>query len=232
VKALISIHDVMPETLDRVRWLIGQLQENGHRAITLLIVPGRHWTAEDIRQLAAWSAEGIELAAHGWHHQAKHVRGIRHRLHSALISRDVAEHLALNTDEIVGLMCRSAAWFTQQGLPLPTSYVPPAWALGALPQPRWQALPYRRIEVTRGILDTASGQLDALPLVGFEADTRLRANFLRVWNRFQTRQAQHQNKPLRIGIHPHDGDLKLADDLMAFIAGDWNSCRMDAYHSA
>ncbi|MGS2742242.1 polysaccharide deacetylase family protein [Halomonas sp. LS-001] len=228
MNALISIHDVMPETLDRVRWLIGQLQENGHRAITLLVVPGRNWTAEDIRQLAAWSAEGIELAAHGWHHRAKHVRGIRHRLHSALISRDVAEHLALDADGIVALMCRSAAWFTQQGLPAPTSYVPPAWALGTLPRSRWQALPYRRIEVTRGILDTASGQLDALPLVGFEADTRLRANFLRVWNRFQARQAKRQHRPLRIGIHPHDGDLKLADDLMAFMAGDWNSSRMDS----
>ena len=226
--ALISIHDVMPETLDRVRWLIGQLRENRHRAITLLVVPGRHWSGADIRQLAAWSAEGIELAAHGWSHRAKHIRGIRHRLHSAFISRDVAEHLALNADEIVTLMYRSAAWFTEQGLPAPTSYVPPAWALGALPRSRWQALPYRRIEVTRGILDTASGQLDALPLVGFEADTCVRATFLRGWNRCQAWQAKRQRKPLRIGIHPYDGELKLADDLMALIAGDWQSYRMDS----
>jgi predicted deacetylase len=227
MKALISIHDVMPETLERVRWLIGQLQDNGHNAITLLVVPGRDWQAEDIRQLADWSVQGIELAAHGWHHKAAHVKGLWHRLHAALISRDVAEHLALDAEGIEALMRRSAAWFDQQGLPEPSSYVPPAWALGALPKARWSALPYRRIEVTRGLLDTRSGQLEPLPLVGFEADTRLRATFLRAWNGIQARKAQRQGRPLRIGIHPQDGELLLADDLMGFIRGGWTSRRMD-----
>lgn len=227
MKALISIHDVMPETLDKVRGLIQQLQDNGHQAITLLVVPGRDWQAEDIRQLADWSAQGMELAAHGWHHKAAHVRGLWHRLHSALISRDVAEHLSLDAEGVEALMGRSAAWFDQQGLPAPSSYVPPAWALGALPKRRWSALPYRRIEVTRGLLDTRSGQLEPLPLVGFEADTHLRATFLRVWNRFQARKAQRQGRPLRIGIHPQDGDLLLADDLMEFMRGGWASRRMD-----
>lgn len=227
MKALISIHDVMPETLDKVRGLIQQLQDNGHQAITLLVVPGRDWQAEDIRQLADWSAQGMELAAHGWHHKAAHVRGLWHRLHSALISRDVAEHLSLDAEGVEALMGRSAAWFDQQGLPAPSSYVPPAWALGALPKRRWSALPYRRIEVTRGLLDTRSGQLEPLPLVGFEADTHLRATFLRAWNRFQARKAQRQGRPLRIGIHPQDGDLLLADDLMEFMRGGWTSQRMD-----
>ena len=227
MKALISIHDVMPETLEKVRGLIDQLHSNGHNAITLLVVPGRDWQAEDIRQLADWSAQGIELAAHGWHHKAAHVKGLWHRLHAALISRDVAEHLALDAEGIETLMHGSAAWFEQQGLPAPSSYVPPAWALGALPRARWPMLPYRRIEVTRGLLDTRSGQLDPLPLVGFEADTRLRATFLRAWNSIQAGKARRQRRPLRIGIHPQDGELLLADDLMGFIRGGWISRRMD-----
>ena len=105
--------------------------------------------------------------------------------------------------------------------------MPPAWALGALPKARWPLLTYRRIEVTRGLLDTRSGQLEPLPLVGFEADTRLRAIFLRGWNHFQARQAKRQGRPLRIGIHPQDGELLLADDLMKFIRGGWASQRMD-----
>lgn len=225
--ALTSIHDVMPETLERVSHLVGRLRDNGHRAITLLVVPGRSWSASDIRQLAEWSDDGIELAAHGWHHQARTIRGIRHWLHAILLSRDAAEHLALDADAIDALMRDSAGWFIRQGLPTPTTYVPPAWALGPLPRDRWSTLPFRRIEVTRGVIDVASGRLHPLPLVGFEADTRGRAAFLRRWNRLQVWQARRRNRPLRISIHPHDGELKLADDLAAFIGHDWKSRRMD-----
>ncbi|MGM0985786.1 MAG: polysaccharide deacetylase family protein [Pseudomonadota bacterium] len=225
--ALISIHDVMPETLERVRELVGQLRDNGHRALTLLVVPGRHWSDGDIRQLAEWSDDGIELAAHGWHHRASSVQGLWHRLHAILLSRDAAEHLALDGDAIGALMRDSADWFIRQGLPAPTTYVPPAWALGPLPRARWSGLPYRRIEVTRGIIDVASGRLHPLPLVGFEADTRFRAAFLRRWNRFQVWQARRRKRPLRVGIHPHDGELKLADDLAVFIRHGWTSRRMD-----
>lgn len=225
--ALISIHDVMPETLDRVRQLISRLRENGHPAITLLVVPGRNWSAEDIRQLVEWSDDGIELAAHGWHHRARAIRGVWHRLHAAFLSRDAAEHLALDADSIDGLMQSSAAWFTRQGLPKPTTYVPPAWAMGPLPRNRWSSLPFLRIEVTRGIIDIASGRLHPMPLVGFEADTRFRAGFLRRWNRLQVWQARRHCRPLRIGIHPHDEELKLSDDLAAFIKHGWESRRMD-----
>ncbi|MCL7939348.1 polysaccharide deacetylase family protein [Halomonas sp. ATCH28] len=225
--ALISIHDVMPETLDHVGRLIRRLKDNGHCAITLLVVPGRNWSADDIRRLTEWSDDGIELAAHGWHHRAAAIRGIWHRLHAVFLSRDAAEHLALDADAIEALMRDSAAWFIRQGLPTPTTYVPPAWALGPLPRDRWSSLPFRRIEVTRGIIDIASGRLYSLPLVGFEADTRYRAAFLRRWNRFQVWQARRRNRPLRVGIHPHDGELKLADDLAAFIKHGWKSRRMD-----
>lgn len=228
MQALISIHDVMPETLDRVRELTARLDAHGHGAITLLVVPNRDWRKADIEQLAAWAEQGIELAAHGWDHRAERIQGLWHRLHSAFISRNAAEHLALDSEQIEALMHRSAAWFRAQGLPAPTSYVPPAWALGPLSSTQLADLPYRRIEVTRGILDTASGKLQPLPLVGFEADTLLRARFLRTWNRFQANQSQRLKRPLRIGIHPQDAQLKLADNLSAFIEGEWVSQRMDA----
>lgn len=228
MRALISIHDVMPETLGRVQAILDRLHAHNHAGITLLVVPGREWSADDVAQLRQWSRAGIELAAHGWHHRARRIRGLWHRLHSLLLSRDAAEHLALDTDEIAELMRDSALWFEQQGLPTPTSYVPPAWALGALPRRRLPSLPYGQIEVTRGIIDGESGRLHPLPLVGFEADTGFRAAFLRCWNRFQAWRASRTGRHLRIGIHPTDPELFLAEDLNSFIAGDWRSERMDA----
>ncbi len=66
-------------------------------------------------------------------------RSAYHRLHAALISRDVAEHLSRPAHELVALVHRCHGWFAAHGLPAPTLYVPPAWALGGT---RWlDALP-------------------------------------------------------------------------------------------
>lgn len=213
MRALVSIHDVFPATLGRVERIVEDLLAREHRRIMLLVVPGHHWDAPGIRRLAAWQEAGIELAAHGWSHRVDCVRGPYHRLHAALISRDAAEHLALDADGIAALMQRSHDWFVARGLDAPATYVPPAWALGAIDRDRLRQLPYRQIEVARGLLSTASQRLRPLPLAGFEADTVARATFLRGWNRIQVRLARLSDRPLRIGIHPHDPELRLASDL-------------------
>ena len=114
-------------------------------------------------------------------------------------------------------------WFVDRDLAPPRSYVPPAWALGRLDSGRLKRLPYHRIEVTRGFLDTASGTLQRLPLIGFEADTAVRAGFLRCWNRVQLERAYCTGLPLRIGIHPDDPWLRLAPDLRGVLRLDWRS---------
>ncbi|MDZ7749176.1 MAG: polysaccharide deacetylase family protein [Halofilum sp. (in: g-proteobacteria)] len=221
--ALISIHDVTPRTLDQVEHHVGTLRSHGHEAITLLVVPGRDWGQADIARLARWQLEGLELAAHGWHHHAPRLGGPGHWLHAALLSRRAAEHLALGPDAIARLMQDAADWFPHVGLEMPTTYVPPAWALGPIRSAQLRALPFERIEVTRGLLFPATGRLTMLPLVGFEADTPTREHFLRAWNRWQLRLARRGQRPLRIGIHPGDHELRLADQLSRIIAGDWHS---------
>lgn len=223
MRALISIHDVMPETLDAVGGHIERLRAHGHQRVTLLIVPGRQWDTDTIGRLAQWQREGLELAAHGWHHQVERLGGPYHWLHAALISRRCAEHLALDAPQIVELMEAAADWFSDQGLKPPETYVPPAWALGSVSRNQLSRLPYRRVEITRGLLSTIDGRLDRLPLVGFEADTAIREHLLRHWNHLQTRWAWRRQRPLRIGIHPHDHELRLADDLQRLVSGDWVS---------
>lgn len=219
MKALVAIHDVMPETLDRVAALLARLQAAGHPRATLLVVPGRAWTAADIAQLQAWEAAGHELAAHGWAHAARHVRGVRHRLHAALLSRGVAEHLALDAAGIAALMRASAAWFPRHGLTTPTSYVPPAWALGALSHSQLPTLGFRRIEVLSGFLDGRTGHCHRLPLAGFEADTPARALAVRAANAGNAAWAHASGRPVRVGLHPYDGELRLADQLDRWLAG-------------
>lgn len=212
--ALVSIHDLMPETLDDVEDAMRRLREHGVGPVTLLVVPGCRWRPQQLRRLKQWAAEGHELAAHGWRHRARHIRGLRHRLHALLISRRVAEHLALRPPSILRLLRHSKAWFARQGLPAPNLYVPPAWALGPLGERELRRAPFAHIETLRGLRRMRQGDLRALPLLGFEADTALRAAALAGWNAWQLwRARQRPGEPLRIAIHPQDFQLKLSAQL-------------------
>ncbi|HKL52761.1 MAG TPA: DUF2334 domain-containing protein, partial [Wenzhouxiangellaceae bacterium] len=100
MKLLVSIHDVMPTTLDRVERIFDRLVAARLLPVMLLVVPGAGWRREDLDRLRAMLDAGAQPAGHGWRHEARHVRGLKHILHSALISRRAAEHLALSRKEI------------------------------------------------------------------------------------------------------------------------------------
>jgi predicted deacetylase len=218
MKALVSIHDVMPHTLERVDRIINWLDARDVPPVTLLVVPGRPWEPQQIERLQQLAAAGHELAAHGWHHRTR-PRRLYHRLHAALISRNVAEHLDFDSPGILALMQRSHNWFTDNGLPRPDFYVPPAWALGSMKKSDLAQLPYQMIETTRGLIHLVRDgglptiQFQKLPLTGYEADTPLRKFFLRRWNAAQANAAARKNLPLRISIHPDDLELRVADQM-------------------
>ncbi|HKK18644.1 MAG TPA: polysaccharide deacetylase family protein [Opitutales bacterium] len=235
MKALVSIHDVMPHTLGRVERILDWLKALEVPPVTLLVVPGRPWAPEQIDRLRDLAAAGYELAAHGWRHETA-PRHLYHRLHAALISRQVAEHLDLDSRGIRQLMQRSRDWFAQNELPLPDFYVPPAWALGPISKAELAQAPYRLVETTRGLWHKAADasqrasataetepehpgknppplRFQKLPLTGYEADTLAREYFLRCWNAAQARSAGRKQRPLRISIHPDDLDLRVADQM-------------------
>ena len=204
----LSIHDVMPSTLERVEALIALCQRSGWRGVVLLVVPGADWDRAGIATLRRWQAEGHSLAGHGWRHRIDHYGGAWHRLHAALISRDVAEHLALDAEAILDLMRRCHAWFCDQGLGAPGLYVPPAWALGPLPLARLAEQPFARVETLRGIYLVASRQWRYPALLGYEAGNALQHQALRVSNALNRARARRTG--LRIGLHPQDAQLPLA----------------------
>lgn len=217
VPALVSIHDVMPDTLDRIEQIISQELTNIDPAlVVLLVVPGLEWSDPQKRRLRALQDQGYELAGHGWLHRIHRFTSPYHWLHSVTISRRAAEHLSLTSAELVGLVNDNFNWFASNDLKQPEYYVPPAWALGKLSGDALSALPYPVIEVTRGLLETATGKIEALPLVGFEADTRFRATFLSRWNHFNYSRASAE-RPVRLSIHPFDFDFLIAQQLRDMI---------------
>ncbi len=214
VEAVVSIHDVMPSTLDATQSILDRLMELGVAQVTLLVVPGLPWKHDEVERLRGWRAAGHELAGHGDVHRARHVRGLRHRLHGWLLSRDVAEHLALDETGIADLVTRCHAWFREHELGAPSLYVPPAWAMGTIRRSTLATLPFRRYESLTGVYDNVENRFDRQPLVGYEADTAIRALALRALNTANLAAARLRGL-VRVAIHPRDLELRLAGDLLA-----------------
>ena len=209
---IVSVHDVTPETLGRVTEILALIENAGLAPATLLVVPGHDWTAEQLDRLRDFGVRGHQLAGHGWNHHTATFRNLRHRLHGLLISRDSAEHLAHETAGVIEVIRRCRSWFYENQLPAPTLYVPPAWAMGAVGRHDLQGLGFDYYEYLWGILDRRSGKRQCIPLLGFEADTGLRACFLRTFNAINSLLARLIGT-VRLAIHPHDLELRLAEDL-------------------
>lgn len=224
--AIVSIHDVMPETLGRVHRILSLLKQRGVPPPTLLVVPGKEWTPDLLRDLRRLAHEGHVLAGHGWNHKAiPRPRTPYHHLHSGLVSRNEAEHLSRPPEELAALIRRCHEWFPSVGLPAPELYVPPAWAMGSLPLSDLTSLPFRWYEVLRGFVDGKTGRVRWLPLAGFEADTTFRELSLRIWNGLNEFSARRIWGPLRISIHPGDLDLLLAGSLEKMVRAPWDFVR-------
>lgn len=213
MKSLLSIHDVMPSTLEQVQGIIDSLPKRCLPQLTLLIVPGLKWNEAQLQRLSRWQQLGIHYAGHGWVHNSGAPRGFIHRLHSLLISRRAAEHLALSRPQLNKLLSDNYSWFERHALRSPTLYVPPAWALGRLKPQDLAASSFSLFELTSCVIEADSGRKRFLPLVGFEADTLWRAVFLRVWNKCNELVARFTHTALRIAIHPYDCELHLARDI-------------------
>lgn len=221
LRAIWSVHDVSPATIERCARHVAALEAHGIAPIQILVVPAGDWPEAAIGQLRAWAASGHELVAHGWSHRAHTPRDLGHRLHALLISRDAGEHLGLSRAEVAALVRQSTAWFAAHDLSEPSSYVPPAWALGRLPARAYGRFGIRTVESLTGFIDTRTGRRTFLPLAGFEADTTARAVSLRAlnWTNFQLARAT--GRPIRVAVHPFDDELRLASDLERWMQLPW-----------
>lgn len=217
LSALVSVHDVMPETRPNVERILQRLKAIPPPAVALLVVPGRTWTSADLRWLRNLSQCGYTLIAHGWHHECFPPRTLTHRLHSRMLSNRAAEHLSLSNTGISELMRDCHAWFHEVGLEAANVYIPPAWALGSVSCESLKTTPFRYVETLRGLYDTRSCHWQHLPVAGFEVDRWWRAALMRMVNHVTAWWALRRQAPLRIVIHPQDWQYPLANQLDALL---------------
>ena len=211
--ALVSIHDIMPDTLPEVLDIIEVLEGMKLQAVTLLVVPGLNWTEGDLRTLRDLQQAGYELAGHGWTHRCAEIDNVTHRLHSIMMSRQEAEHLSLSAEQIQSLLSRTFHWFHKAGLQPPRLYVPPAWGMGAISKAQLAQLPFQMYEYLGGVFNVERRRFFRMPVLGFLADTAARVWILRSVNGVNSALAGAFGLPLRISIHPPDLYLGLASDL-------------------
>ena len=210
--ALVSIHDVMPHTLDKVKRLVDIIGDHGDGVVSLLVVPGCDWREQELHWLRQLPRERFALVGHGWRHRCDTPATTWHRLHSLLLSRNVAEHLSLNGAAIATLISDCYQWMRLMALAPAPLYVPPAWAMGNISALQLQALPFRYYETLAGVYDAATDSFHRLPLIGYEADSLGRALALRAFNFCNRWRAT--SMPVRLAIHPDDLQLYLAADLL------------------
>ena len=129
------------------------------KTVTLLVVPGRQWGDDDRAWLRGLQSAGHPLAGHGWFHRCQPPVTLYHKLHSMMLSRQVAEHLSFSGAGIVKLVRECHDWFGQHDLEVSPLYVPPAWAMGRLTPQQLAELPFRYVETLTGVLDTKTGGL-------------------------------------------------------------------------
>ena len=213
LQAIVSVHDVMPQTLPQIEAILEKLKKRPVAPVTILVVPGKQWSGQQLDWLRGQQAEGIVIAGHGWQHQVTERKTLYHKLHGLLLSRMVAEHLSLSEQEIVALIKRCYHWFIDHGFEAPPLYVPPAWAMGSIQNKTLDTLPFSMYENFTGVYRAGEQDFTRLPLAGYEADNVLRTSFLAGWNRFNEMRARKNNRPLRITLHPHDLSLGLAKQI-------------------
>ena len=210
-KSIISIHDVMPHTLDNIKKIIKILEKIKCAPPTLLVVPGRNWSKNDINFLKTIQNDGYEIAGHGWYHETKNISTFYHKFHSAFISRNVAEHLSLTNKEIVMLMENCFKWFEKNHFQKPITYVPPAWALGNINKKDISNSSYKIIETLSGVY--YEEKFEKMLLVGYETDNLFRVITVSFLNFLSEKISTYSTIPLRISIHPNDFSYPLKSQL-------------------
>ena len=228
IEFLVSVHDVMPETLDKVTLIVRELEDANLAPVTLLVVPGRNWSMSNLNVLRDFVERGHELAGHGWWHKVAEFRNLKHRVHGLLLSKNVAEHLALSSNAIEELIGRCLNWFEINDFPKPLLYVPPAWAMGSIQQTQLKHCGFRYFEFLTGIYDSSTNKFTRIPLLGFEATSRVRGAILGFSNSLNLVIAR-STQLARLSIHPMDFDLYLNHDLKSYLKKELHTTNLESF---
>ena len=216
MKFYVSIHDVAPNNLDNIENIIDTLQNQFNiNKICLLVIPGLNWSKQGIKKLHIWQNRDVQIAAHGWNHQAELHKTFYHNIHSLILSANCAEHLSKKRQDVFKIIKKSYDWFIKNGFQKPILYVPPGWALGKIKFEDFSKLNFTHYECTTGMIHNQKYRF--IPLLGFEENTIIKACLRRFFNKLNYIMAYFTGL-IRIAIHPDDFNLYLKDDIAKYLS--------------
>lgn len=133
-RVVVSIHDVCPDTLPEVRWLLDRLNEMHLRPRSLLVIPWSRGTDDLTRFpdlcdiLLDEVRQGSEIVLHGYTHQrADALRGpYMTRARAALFAHSVAEFVSIPWTEQRARLLAGRAALAAIGVK-PVGFCPPGW---------------------------------------------------------------------------------------------------------
>jgi uncharacterized protein len=126
---VVAIHDVAPEWIDDVRFLVGELDNANVGPRVLKVVPQRlPECPELIALLQAEQQKGSEIVMHGYSHRTGgSLRGPwRRRLRAEMFAADGAEFLSLSREEMATRVAGGRKILEEVGLHV-SGFCAPAW---------------------------------------------------------------------------------------------------------
>jgi predicted deacetylase len=212
---LLSLHDVAPVHLERLRRAEEVLERLGVTRITYLLVPDFHGRGRADRDpaFAAWLGAPrpfeVRWALHGYTHRDDAPADP----HPTLAERWKARHMTGGEGEFLRRDAAVLEDRLRRGLEVfrgaigagPDGFVAPAWLYTPALPPLLSHLGFAWTEDHRAVHDLRGGRRVAAPVITWATRTPLRKR-TSIWGTPLLWRRWRQRPVLRLAVHPHDFD--------------------------
>lgn len=214
-RLLVTVHDVSPKHMDRLRTIDSLLQDNGIEAkYGMLVVPNfwNDWAIEDHPDFCAWlrsrEEAGVEMILHGFYHRdlSAHL-SLTTAFKAAVMTAREGEFLGLDHDTAVSRIRDGQAILGKVLQKAPKGFIAPAWLYGEGAHSALKATGIPFAEDHMKVWNPVTGQLlSRSPVISYASRSLARIASSLAWSRIAP-FALHAARDVRIAIHPHDVDV-------------------------
>lgn len=207
---IVSIHDVAPETLPRVREVVEKLESWGVNRFCLLVVPNYHETGplcddpEAVRWLHGREACGDEIVLHGYSHSRprRATDTALDLLATEFCSKNEAEFYRLGPDEAAAKLRLGAEILGRVGFK-PRGFVAPSWIFSRGTVRALKERGFRYMARRVGLIDFTNRVRIRSACCVWSTWAPVRGALSPFWVRLRLRRLRR--KPvLRVDVHPPD----------------------------
>jgi predicted deacetylase len=200
---VVAIHDVAPEWLEELTFVLRRLDSFNARPRVLKVVPENlRFSSELMRLLRSEQAKGSEIVLHGYSHRRSGPwRGPwQRRLRAALFAPRQAEFLTLTPAEIESRLLRGCEILELAGLRA-NGFCAPAWIEPAGLHPILRRVGFRYDVAMTSLLDLATGRRIWMDWLGYMGAGRMQEALLGVASRINA-LVQPAFPAVKLFLHP------------------------------